>query len=368
MATTLDKPDVRSNILPNVLDAVGNTPCIRLHTIPKLLGLKCEVVAKCEFFNPGGSVKDRIGVRMVEEGIKSGLVKEGDTLIEPTSGNTGVGMAMAAAVTKRRMIITLPEKMSSEKVSILKALGADVVRTPTEAAWDSPESHIGVAEALRKKDPVHHHVLDQYKNINNPNAHYCGTAPEILKQCGGKVDMLVISTGTGGTLSGIARYFKEHSPQTKIVAVDPVGSILADPANDKVGTYHVEGIGYDFIPNVLDRSLVHQWVKSEDKESFELARMLHRHEGLLCGGSSGSALAGVKKAAAGLSEGQRVVVILPDGIRNYMTKFVDDEWMRYHKFMSGTASRPPVEVVLKEHDALKKRVVKLEAELKKSKL
>ncbi len=243
-------------------------------------------MAKCEYFNAGGSVKDRIGKRMVEDAEKSGRIKKGDTLIEPTSGNTGIGLALAAAVKGYKMIITLPEKMSQEKVDVLKALGAQIIRTPTEAAWDSPESHIGVAKKLHKEIP-NSHILDQYSNPSNPLAHYDGTAEEIIQQCDGNVDMVVITAGTGGTLTGIARKIKEKAPQCKVIAVDPDGSILALPEslNGAIHSYKVEGIGYDFIPTVLDRSseLVDKWYKSFDKESFVMARRLIKEEGLLCG-------------------------------------------------------------------------------------
>jgi len=230
------------------------------------------------------------------------------------------------------MIITLPEKMSQEKVDVLKALGAQIIRTPTEAAWDSPESHIGVAKKLNS-EIANSHILDQYANPSNPLAHYDGTAQEILDQCDGKVDMVVLTAGTGGTITGIARKIKEKSPNTLIIGVDPVGSILALPEslNGAIGTYKVEGIGYDFIPTVLDRDshLIDKWYKSEDKESFLLARRLIRDEGLLCGGSSGSALAGALRAIKDYKFGKdkRVVVLLPDSVRNYMTKFLNDDWM-----------------------------------------
>src|SRR5690606_5273770 len=231
--------------------------------------------AKCEFMNPGGSVKDRIGKRMVENAQKSGRIKPGDTLIEPTSGNTGIGMALAAAVYGYRMIITMAEKNSREKQAVLGALGAEIIRTPTEAAWDAPESHIGVARQLQKILP-NAHVLDQYSNEDNPLAHYEGTGKEILEQTGGKLDICVLTAGTGGTLTGVARRLKENLPNVKIVGVDPVGSILAGP--EPIGSYKVEGIGYDFIPDVLDRSLVDEWVKTEDRESFVMARRLIREE------------------------------------------------------------------------------------------
>ena len=312
-------------------------------------------------------MKDRIGARMVLEAERTGRIKPGDTLVEPTSGNTGVGMAMASAVQGYNCVITLPQKMSQEKVSVLEALGAKVIRTPTEAAWDAPESHIGVAFKMQREDASKRtHVLDQYKNLNNPDAHYHGTGPEILRQCGGRVDMLVMTVGTGGTLTGVAKYFREASPQTVIVGVDPYGSILADPAKDKVGTYLVEGIGYDFIPEVLDRSLVHQWVKTEDKESFEHARMMHRMEGLLCGGSCGAALVGAARAAQGLGPDKRVVILLADSIRNYLTKFVDDAWMQHYGFLpKGIAARVPVEVMTKRNQELEAKVKQLEGELAK---
>ena len=268
-------------LLTTILDAIGDTPMVQLNQMGKSTG--CTFYAKCEFMNAGGSVKDRIGKRMVLEAEKSGRIKPGDTLIEPTSGNTGIGMALAAAVKGYRMIITMPEKMSREKQVVLEALGAEIIRTPTEAAWDAPESHIGVAKQLNAI-LSNSHILDQYANPDNPDAHYHGTGVEILEQTdGGKFDYLVASAGTGGTITGIARRLKEEAPHVSIVGVDPVGSILAGPA--EIGSYKVEGIGYDFIPDVLDRDLVDEWIKTEDRESFLTARRLIRKEGLLCGGS-----------------------------------------------------------------------------------
>eukprot|EP00051_Salpingoeca_urceolata_P026833 m.478918 g.478918 ORF g.478918 m.478918 type:complete len:538 (-) comp21273_c0_seq1:110-1723(-) len=328
-------PKHKPGILPNALHFIGNTPCIRLSKIAEKYGLKCELVAKCEFFNTGGSVKDRIGYRMVFDAEKSGRIKQGDVLIEPTSGNTGIGLALAAAIKGYRCIIVMPEKMSQEKVNVLRALGAEIVRTPTEAAFDSPESHIGVAVRLNKEIP-NSHILDQYSNPGNPLAHYDGTATELLEQCDGKIDMLVAGAGTGGTISGIARKLKEVLPNIQIVGVDPYGSILAEPAElnvTDVTGYEVEGIGYDFIPKVLDRSLIDKWVKSGDKDALLMARMLIREEGLLCGGSSGTAVAAAVEAAKELGEGQRCVVVLPDSIRNYMTKHLSDEWMEDKGFI-----------------------------------
>ncbi|KAI9136275.1 pyridoxal-phosphate dependent enzyme [Paraphysoderma sedebokerense] len=320
-------------ICSTILDHIGNTPLVRLNKIPKSLGLECEILVKCEFFNAGGSVKDRIAKRMVEEAEKSGVLKPGYTIIEPTSGNTGIGLALAAAVKGYRCIITLPEKMSQEKVDVLKALGAEIIRTPTEAAWDSPESHIGVAKRLNQEIP-NSVILDQYANVNNPMAHYEFTADEILNATDGKIDMFVAGAGTGGTLSGTAKKLKEKVPNIKIIGVDPHGSILAQPQelNTQHGSYKVEGIGYDFIPQVLDRNLVDGWIKTSDKESFLMSRRLIREEGLLCGGSCGSAMVGAIQAAKSLKKGQRCVVILPDSVRNYMTKFLNDDWMKANGF------------------------------------
>ncbi len=306
---------------------IGNTPLVKINRLGK--DLACNLYGKLEFVNPGGSVKDRIGYQMVIDAQKAGKIKPGDTLIEPTSGNTGIGIALAGAVLGYKVIITLPEKMSREKQDTLTALGAKVIRTPTEAAFDSPDSHIGVANRLVKEIP-NSHILDQYANTSNPKAHYNGTAEEIWKDLNGKVDMVVMTAGTGGTLSGVARKLKELNPKVIIVGVDPVGSILAGPSEIK--TYKIEGIGYDFIPDVLDLKLVDQWIKTEDPESFAMARRVIKEEGILCGGSSGSAVVAALKAAKQLKSQQNCVVLIPDGIRNYMSKFVTDSWMMENDF------------------------------------
>nr|XP_022904478.1 cystathionine beta-synthase [Onthophagus taurus] len=326
---TIEKLEPPKKILPNILHHVGNTPMVRLNRIPQQEGLKCEVLVKCEFFNPGGSVKDRIGYRMVIDAEKDGKLKPGSTIIEPTSGNTGIGLAMAAAVKGYRCIIVMPEKMSNEKVCALRALGAEIVRTPTAAAFDDPEGLICVAQKLMKEIP-NSIILDQYRNPGNPLAHYDGTAMEIYEQTGGNVDMVVAGAGTGGTVTGLGRKIKELMPNCKLVAIDPEGSILAQPESlnkSDVTYYELEGIGYDFIPTVLDRSIVDKWMKVNDSMALPMARRLIKDEGLLCGGSSGAAMAIAVKAAKNLKEGQRCVVLLPDGIRNYMTKFASDQWM-----------------------------------------
>ncbi|GJN67668.1 cystathionine beta-synthase [Purpureocillium lilacinum] len=313
-------------------ELIGNTPLVRLNKVPQSLGIECDVYAKTELFNAGGSVKDRIALRMIEEAERSGRIKPGDTLIEPTSGNTGIGLALVGAIKGYKTIITMPEKMSAEKVSVLRALGATIIRTPTQAAWDAPESHIGVARRLEKEMP-NAHILDQYSNVDNPRAHELGTAEEIWEQTGGRVDAVVAGAGTGGTITGLAKGLRKHSKDVKVIAADPHGSILALPESlnqEHLNEgYKVEGIGYDFIPDVLDRELVDKWYKTDDQESFYLARRLISEEGLLVGGSSGSAMAAMLRAVKdyGFKKGDVVVVVLPDSIRSYLSKFADDDWL-----------------------------------------
>tara|TARA_B100000749_G_scaffold115229_1_gene88203 strand:- start:766 stop:1719 length:954 start_codon:yes stop_codon:yes gene_type:complete len=314
-------------IYNTILDTIGNTPIVKLHRIGQ--ELECDLFAKCEFFNPAGSVKDRIGWRMVEDAERSGRIKPGDTLIEPTSGNTGQGLALAAAVKGYRCIIVMPEKMSQEKQIAIEALGAEIVRTPTDAAWDDPESHISVSKRLNDEIPGSH-VLDQYSNPSNPNAHYDGTAQEILDDLGKEINMVVIGAGTGGTITGVAKRLKEEVPGVIIIGSDPIGSILG--GGTEVEPYLVEGIGYDFIPDVLDNDLVDEYIKTNDEESFLMARRLIREEGLLCGGSSGSAMVAALQTAKNLNKGEKCLVLLPDGVRNYMSKFLNDDWMRKNGF------------------------------------
>ena len=318
----------------NILETIGSTPLVKLNKLSK--GLDCHVYLKCEFFNPGGSVKDRIGWNMVKKAQEEGQIRSGDTLIEPTSGNTGIGIALAGAVLGYKVIIVMPEKMSQEKEIVLKSLGAKIIRTPSEAASHDPESHISVAKKLQKELP-RAFILDQYSNPNNYKAHYEGTAQEILEDLNYKVNMVVIGAGTGGTITGLSKKIKEHCPQCQIIGVDPVGSILA--GEEPVKPYEVEGIGYDFIPEVLDRSLVDEWVKTKDKESFDIAKELILKEGILCGGSSGSALSAGLKSAKKLKKNQNCVIIIPDGIRNYMSKFLNEDWMTKKGFSQNLESK-----------------------------
>ncbi|HIC7372710.1 TPA: pyridoxal-phosphate dependent enzyme [Legionella pneumophila] len=315
-------------IYPNILATIGHTPVVKINRLGK--DLECELYAKCEFFNPGGSVKDRIGYEMVVKAEKEGRIKPGDTLIEPTSGNTGIGIALAGAVLGYKVIITMPEKMSQEKQSVLERLGAIIYRTPTEAAYNDPDSHISLAKKLQAEIP-NSHILDQYANPNNPNAHYFGTAQEIIDDFGKDLHMVVAGVGTGGTITGIARRLKEYNPAIKIIGADPEGSILG--GGTEVKSYHVEGIGYDFFPDVLDNTLIDAYIKTNDADSFRTARRLIKEEGLLIGGSCGAAMWAALQAAKSLSKGQKCLVILPDSIRNYMSKFANDEWMKEMGFL-----------------------------------
>lgn len=307
----------------NILEAIGKTPLVKINRLFKRQDV--EVYAKCEFMNPGGSVKDRIGYQMVLDAQNAGRIQPGDILIEPTSGNTGIGIALAGAVLGYKVIITMPEKMSKEKQVVLEALGAEIIRTPTEAASHDYDSHISLANRLAKTLP-RAHVLDQYANPSNWKAHYDNTAVEIVQDLGCVPDYLVAGAGTGGTISGIAKKFKELNPTCQVVGCDPIGSIFS--GGNEVLPYAVEGIGYDFFPEVLCRELINQWVQVSDEQSFLWARRAIRDEGLFCGGSSGTALYGVYKIIETVASGSKIVVVLPDGVRNYMSKMMDNDWLK----------------------------------------
>ncbi|XP_049865490.1 cystathionine beta-synthase-like [Pectinophora gossypiella] len=334
MSHESQKPfEVRKKQLSSVLDLIGVTPLIKLNKIPKSEGIKCDMYVKLEYENPAGSIKDRIALRMVTEAEKQGLIKPGvTTLIEPTSGNTGIGIALVAAIKGYKCILVIPDKNSDEKVNTILALGAKVVKTPTDVPFDDPESDIEVAKKLHKKIP-NSFILDQFNNPVNPLAHFDGTAEEILWSLDGKVDMVVMGAGTSGTVSGTAYKIKLTYPDCIVIGVDPKGSILA-PGNTEHIEYEVEGIGDDFCPDVLYYEVINDWVQTVDYDSFTMARRLIREEGILCGGSSGAAVwAGIQAAKKkGLKEGQKCVVVLPDGIRNYMSKFISDPWMELRYF------------------------------------
>ncbi len=318
----------------NILQAIGHTPLIRLRRIGA--DIASPIYAKVELLNPGGSVKDRVGFAMVEAAEKAGLLKPGGTIVEATAGNTGMGLALVAAVKGYRLIVVLPDKMSAEKIALLRAYGAEVVITSANVPPDSPESYNGVADRLAREIPGAYRP-DQFSNPNNPLAHYLTTGQEIWTDSEGHVEVFVASMGTGGTISGTARYLKERNPAITIVGADPEGSILS---GDAPHSYKVEGIGEDFIPKTFNRQVVDEMVRVSDKESFNTARRLAREEGILAGGSSGTALAAALKYAQRLTQPREIVVLLPDTGRNYISKIFSDDWMRENGFWQDRVARP----------------------------
>ncbi|ABA23755.1 cystathionine beta-synthase [Trichormus variabilis ATCC 29413] len=313
----------------NILQAIGQTPLVRLNRVTA--NVQSPIYAKVEYLNPGGSTKDRIALSMIENAEKTGQIQPGGTIIEATAGNTGVGLALIAAVKKYRCIFVMPDKMSQDKINLLKAYGAEVVVTPTSVPPDSPESYNGVAERLAKEIPGAYRP-NQFENPNNPLAHYLTTGPEIWADSQGKIDVFVAGMGTGGTISGVAKYLKEQNPNIIIVGADPEGSILS---GDSPKSYKVEGIGEDFIPKTFNRQLVDEMIRVSDKESFNMARRLAREEGLLVGGSCGTVVAAALKYAARLSQPKYIVVLLPDTGRNYINKIYSDVWMQENGFWEG---------------------------------
>src|SRR5205809_675269 len=310
-----------------ILQSVGKTPLVRLRRLAEKL--PAPVYVKLELLNPGGSVKDRVGVAMISEAERRGWLRPGGTIIEATAGNTGVGLAMAAAVKGYRCIFVMPDKMSAEKVRLLRAYGAEVVVTPTNVAADSPESYNGVADRLAREVPGSWRP-NQFTNLANPEIHYRSTGREIWEQTEGRVTAFVAGVGTGGTLSGVARYLKEQNPDVKIVGADPEGSVLSG------GTprpWKVEGIGEDFVPKTFNSQLVDEWIRVSDAESFHAARSLARREGLLLGGSSGTAVAAALRFAQRLTAEHLVVALCADTGRNYLSKFFDDSWLAENHFL-----------------------------------
>jgi cystathionine beta-synthase len=323
-------------VLDSILDTVGGTPLVRLSRVGRAVAP--QLLGKVEYLSPGGSVKDRIGLAMVERAEQAGLLAPGGTIVEPTSGNTGAGLAIVAALRGYRCIFVMPDKISQEKIALLRAYGAEVVVTPTAVAPSSPESYYSVANRLSAEIPGAFQP-NQYANQANPEAHYRTTGPELWRQTGGRLDAFVAGVGTGGTISGVGRYLKERRPGVTVVGADPEGSIYSSP--DDVHPYLVEGVGEDFWPETLDRSVVDRWVTVSDRDSFLMTRRLAREEGLLVGGSCGLAVHAALLVAGELGEDATVVVLLPDGGRGYLSKVYNDDWMREYGLLPrrrGTVS------------------------------
>src|ERR671934_994791 len=333
-----------ARLYPSVLELVGNTPIVRLDRIGR--DVAPQLLAKLEYLNPGGSVKDRIGLAMIEAAEREGKLRPGGTIVEPTSGNTGVGLAIAAAGRGYKCIFVMPDKMSQEKISMLRAYGADVVITPTAVEPESPESYYSVSSRLAEEIPGGYKP-DQYSNMANPQAHYDVTGPEIWEQTGGEIDAIVISVGTGGTISGVGRYFKERKPEVLIVGVDPEGSVYTAKDEQDVHPYLVEGIGKDAWPKTMDPSVVDEWISVSDRDSFLVARRLAREEGLLVGGSGGTTVFAALEVARRFGRDARILTLIPDTGRNYLSKFFDDNWMLEHGFVERVAPTPTVEQVLR---------------------
>jgi cystathionine beta-synthase len=325
---------------PTVLDLVGGTPLVRLQRLGREGGPL--LLAKLEYMNPGGSVKDRIGLRMIERAEEEGKLRPGGTIVEPTSGNTGVGLAVAAAIRGYRCIFVMPDKIAQEKISLLRAFGAEVVICPTAVAPESPESYYSVSARLAEEIPGAYKP-DQYSNSANPQAHYETTGPEIWEQTGGQLDALVLTVGTGGTISGAARFLKEQKSDLLVVGADPEGSIYS---SETVHPYLVEGIGEDFWPDTYDPSVVDEYVTVGDRDSFITARRLAREEGLLVGGSAGTAVWAMLEVAERFGPDATIVTLIPDGGRGYLSKFYDDNWLREYGIVERYSPGPTIEQVL----------------------
>lgn len=345
MNTNLDIATMK--IRDNVLETIGNTPLVKLNNITN--GIKAKIYVKLEFLNPGGSVKDRIGIKMIEDAERKGLLKPGGTIVESTSGNTGMGLALVAAVKGYKVIFTIPDKMSPEKINLLKVFGAKVIITPTAVSPDHPNNYVKVAEKITKELPDAF-MPHQYFNPANPEIHYKTTGPEIWEQTGGNIDVFVAGMGTGGTISGTGKYLKEMNPNIKIVGADPEGSMYHHEfynSHGEIHPYKVEGIGEDFMPSTYNPKVIDEIEVVSDKDAFLTARRLATEEGIFVGGSSGAAVFVALHVARKLDKDQNVVIILPDTGRNYMTTIYSDEWMSEHGFIETAGEKIPVDEILK---------------------
>jgi cystathionine beta-synthase len=344
---TVDRT-TKTDIRDSILDAIGRTPMVRLSRIAA--GLTPQVVAKVESLNPGGSIKDRVAVSLIEAAEREGKLKPGGTIVEPTSGNTGTGLAIAARLKGYRVIAVMPDKMSREKIDLLRAYGAEVVIAPTDVPADSPQSYYRVADRLTEEIPGAFQP-NQYHNPANPQAHYETTGPEIWEQTGGRVTHLVAGVGTGGTITGVARYLKERRPDIQVIGADPEGSIYSG-GEEHMHPYLVEGVGEDFWPTTFDPSVVDRYVTVSDKDAFLTTRRLAQTEGILAGGSGGLAVHAALEVAAGIDDPDALIaVILPDGGRSYLSKIYNDAWMTEHGFLERAGSQQVGDVLQAKHDS-----------------
>jgi cystathionine beta-synthase len=340
--------------IPTILDAVGHTPIVKLQKVAR--HVKAEIYVKAEYLNPAGSMKDRVAMNIIGDAERRGLLKPGGTIVEATSGNTGMGLAMVAAVRGYQCIFVMPDKMSQEKIASLRAFGAKVVICPTAVEPEDPRSYYCVSRRI-VEETAGAFYANQYHNPANPEAHFVSTAPEIWEQCGGEIDVFAAGMGTGGTISGCARYFKERKPELKIVGVDPIGSLYYEYVKTgrltKPFSYYVEGIGEDFLPSTMNLKAIDEIVRVDDKECFLMTRRLTREEGVFCGGSGGAAVAGAIKYAERTGKKENILVLMPDGASKYLSKIFNDEWMRQNGFLDEPDPLGTVADVLRKLGARK---------------